>query len=78
MLYIISPEGAPMVDTGGENFFSWFSRTQENAFLYAYSKKFVFCHTCFLFSRKVEGPWPIRPPSYMGPELLTVFLGKSS
>ena len=51
-----------MVDAGGENFVFWFSRTREDAFLGAFSNNFVFCHKCFLFSRKMERPWPTRPP----------------
>ena len=49
-----------MADAGGKNFVFWFSRTQENASLDTFSKNFVLCHQCFLFSRKVEGPWPTR------------------
>ena len=58
VLYLVSPRGSSVVDAGGKNFVFWFSKTQENAFLDAFSKNFVLCRKRFWFIRKVEGPWP--------------------
>ena len=51
MSYVVSPGGASMVDVRRYNFVIWFSRTRENAFLNAFSKNFVFCHTFILLSK---------------------------
>ena len=58
-----------MVDAGEEHFIFWLPRTQENAFLDAFSKKFVLVLHVFLFSRKVEGSWPTRLPGCAGPAI---------
>ena len=50
------------MDAEGENFIFWLSRTQESAFLDAFSKNLFLCHASFLFSRKLEGPWSTWPP----------------
>ena len=55
MLYIASPGGTSMVDARWENFVFRFSRTQEDAFLEAFSKNFASRPQSFLLSRKVEG-----------------------
>ena len=67
MLYIVSPEGASMAEAEVENFVFLFSRTQENAFLDAFSKKFVFVPQIFCSAEKwrnhgppgpqLRGPW---------------------
>ena len=36
------------------------------------SKNFVFVSHMFLFSRKVEGPWPTQPPTLVVQALLSV------
>ena len=51
-----------MVDAGRESFVFWFFRTQENAFLDAFSKNFVFVPQIFFVQQKVEGRPP--PPSF--------------
>ena len=69
MLLFVSPGGASIMDAGGENYVFWFSRTEEkDAFLDAFSKNFDFVpQMFFLFSRKVEVPWPTQNPVAWGP-----------
>ena len=55
MLYLVSPGGTSVVDTGGKNFIFWFSRTQENAFLDAFSKGFDFVAQRFSVQQKSGG-----------------------
>ena len=50
-----------MEDAECENFVFWFSRTQENAFLDAFSNSFVPGPHMFFAQQKMKGPWPTRP-----------------
>ena len=62
VLYLVSPEGASMVDAGGENFVFLFSRTQEKAFLDTFSKKFVSVPQIFFCSAKTWRSHGLPPP----------------
>ena len=42
MIYLVSPEGASMVDAGGENFVFLFSRAEKNVLLDVLLKNFDF------------------------------------
>ena len=62
MLYLVPPGGASMVDAGGEYFIFWLSRAQENVFLDAFSKNFVFASQMFFCSaEKWMGNCPPAP-----------------
>ena len=68
VLYFVSPRGAFMMDAPeGKNFVFWFSRTQKNVFLDMFAKILFLCHKCYLYSRKMERPWPLRPLRLRGP-----------
>ena len=50
-----------MVDAGGEYFIFWLSRAQENVFLDAFSKNFVFVSQMFFVQQK-SGWAIVHPP----------------
>ena len=65
-LYFVSPGGASMVDAGRENVVFWFSRTQEHAFLDAFSKNFTFLPEIFFVQQKSEGAMAHPPRPRLG------------
>ena len=50
MLYLVSPGGVFIMDAGRGNFVLRFTRTQENAFLDAFLKNFVFMSQIYFCS----------------------------
>ena len=57
-----------MVDTTVENFVFWFSRTQENAFIYVFLQEFAFVPQMFFVHQKSGGGSMAHPaPSCVSP-----------
>ena len=58
-----------MVDVRGENFVFWFSRTQENAFLDAFLRNYVFVPQMFFVQQKSEGAMAHPASQLCGPSI---------
>ena len=57
-----------MVDAAGENFIFWFSRTQENAFIYVFLQEFAFVPQMFFVHQKSGGFMAHPAPSCVNPD----------